>query len=372
MLQQAVLLGHEAIVRYLVDQNIDVDAVNLQGATALHHAANHGYVEIMRLLLQKGANINAVMPERNLSVLHMTIMGESKAALECLLTWLIKPDTEARDDRGYTALHYAVLQPSKELSELLLRHGADSNAFGEENITPLEKAVREQPEMVPLLVEYGADAALKRPDGLFVLMITAYEDDSKMVEQLMKNQKSLDPLLEALEKARGLVTQWTKWDDAGKLLTSAILYGQEILTWIILQYGSLSADTKLAPTNSNILVLATHFQHHGIVKLLLRRGAAVDGTDSTGMKAIHIAAEHGNLDIAKTLIEHSCDINDPGDGRGTPLTWALRNKRDAVVRLLCQHGADIAAEEERLDMTVSIGPKQIFYGVKEYTTDPDV
>src|SRR5207244_4463225 len=154
----------------------------------------------------------------------------------------------------------------------------------------LEKAVREQPEMVPLLVEYGADAALKRPDGLFVLMITAYEDDSKMVEQLMKNQKSLDPLLEALEKARGLVTQWTKWDDAGKLLTSAILYGQEILTWIILQYSSLSADTKLAPTNSNMLVLATHFQHHGIVKLLLRRGAAVDGTDSTGMKAIHIAA----------------------------------------------------------------------------------
>jgi ankyrin repeat protein len=120
-----------------------------------------------------------------------------------------------------------------------------------------------------------------------------------------------------------------------------------------------------------MLVIATHFQHVGIVKLLLRRGAAVDGTDSTGMKAIHIAAEHGNLDIAKTLIEHGCDINDSGDGRGTPLTWALRNKHDAVVRLLCQHGADLAPEEKRLDMTVSIGPKQIFYGVKANTADPD-
>ena len=371
MLQMAVLLGHETIVRYLLDQNVDVDAVNLQGATALHHAVNHGFVEIMRLLLLKGANINAVMSERSLSVLHMTVMGESKAALECLLTWPMKPDTEARDDRGYTALHYAVLQPSKELSELLLRHGANPNVFGEGDTTPLEKAVREQPEMVPLLIEYGADAALKRPDGLFVLMIATYEDDSEMVEQLMKNQKSIDPLFEALKESTGLVTEWTKWDDAGKLLPWAILNGQEILTWIILHYSSLSADTKLPPNNSNMLVIATHFQHHGIVKLLLRRGATVDGTDSTGMKAIHIAAEHGNLDIAKTLIEHGCDINDPGDGRGTPLTWALRNKHDAVVRLLCQHGADIAAEEKRLDMTVSIGPKQIFYGVKEDTADPD-
>jgi ankyrin repeat protein len=365
LLQRAVLLGHENIVKYLLDQNADVDVVNLQGATALHHAANHGFVEIIRLLLQKGANINAVMSERKLSVLHMTIMGESEAALECLLTWPVKPDTEAQDDCGYTALHYAVLQPSKELSELLLRHGANPNAFAEGDTSPLEKAVREQPEMVPLLIEYGADAALKRPDGLFVLMIAAYKDDSEMVEQLMKNQKSIDPLIEALAEGRGLVMQWDRWDDAGTLLGWAILNGQEILTWIILQYSSISANTPLPPTNSNMLIIATHFQHSGIVKLLLRCGAAVGGTDSTSMTAMHIAAEHGNLDIATTLIEHGCDINHPGDGRGTPLTWALRNKHDSVVRLLCQHGGDLAVEEKRLDMTVSIGPKQIFYGVKE-------
>jgi ankyrin repeat protein len=65
--------------------------------------------------------------------------------------------------------------------------------------------------------------------------------------------------------------------------------------------------------------------------------------------------------MVKTLIEYGCDIHDLGDGRGTPLTWALQGRHDDVVRVLCQHGADLGAEEERLGMAVMIGPKQIVY-----------
>ncbi len=58
-LQLASASGHIEVVRLLLSKGARVDHKQLSGATALLLASQQGNVEIMRLLLNKGANVNA-------------------------------------------------------------------------------------------------------------------------------------------------------------------------------------------------------------------------------------------------------------------------------------------------------------------------
>ncbi|XP_055599641.1 ankyrin-1-like isoform X1 [Uranotaenia lowii] len=85
------------------------------------------------------------------------------------------------------------------------------------------------------------------------------------------------------------------------------------------------------------------------VNLLLVRNAEIDAIDEVGYSALHLAAEHGYYDLAKTLLDSGCkvDYREPSDDpypRTTlcdePLRLALRNKHYEVARLLLSRGAD--------------------------------
>ncbi|KAF2677818.1 hypothetical protein K458DRAFT_279145, partial [Lentithecium fluviatile CBS 122367] len=82
--------------------------------------------------------------------------------------------------------------------------------------------------------------------------------------------------------------------------------------------------------------------HLNIVKLLLRLGVDAE----TCIRSLYIAAIKGKPEIAEALIDHGCNVHGDDDGGETPLTCALQNRHDEVVRLLCTRGANLAAEEE--------------------------
>ena len=77
--------------------------------------------------------------------------------------WMIEQDVsmDARDDDGYTPLHTALERDSEdryEILELLLRAGADVNARGFNDWTPLHKAAAGNDiEACKILLRYGAD-----------------------------------------------------------------------------------------------------------------------------------------------------------------------------------------------------------------------
>lgn len=183
-----------------------------------------------------------------------------------------------------------------------------------------------------MLVRHWANAAAKRPDGFFILVYAAFENDSLLVEQLMRNQDSTKPLIDALEQAV-IAARDEDWTNVGHKLPFAILHDLEVVAWMILEYSKVDANAPMPPEDFNMLVTAAHVVHHGIVKLLLRRGADVNGClqANISFKAVHTAAERGDLEMVKTLIEYGCDIYDVDGGRG------------------------------RLGIAVMIGPKQIVY-----------
>ena len=63
-------------------------------------------------------------------------------------------ETNARDQKGNTPLHFAASSGEHKLVEVLLAHGADPNAQNDEGKTPLAWAGR---EIEALLKQHGAE-----------------------------------------------------------------------------------------------------------------------------------------------------------------------------------------------------------------------
>ena len=104
------------------------------------------------------------------------------------------------------------------------------------------------------------------------------------------------------------------------------------------------------------LSLAAFFGHPETVDVLLAGGAEVSAPSGETMKLTPLASAlaTGHNQIARTLIEHSADVNAKGDQDVTPLhTAAARGNIEAATFLL-EHGADINA-------TTTDGKKPITY-----------
>ena len=129
----AAAYGHQNIVRWMLDNAVPVDIRNRLGATSLHSAAYNKRLETARLLLERGAAVNAKVTN-----------GDNR-----------------------TPLHEAAAVGSEDLVQLLLDHGADINAItSDENQTPLHWAEKErQMKTAELLILRGADTTARDMNG---------------------------------------------------------------------------------------------------------------------------------------------------------------------------------------------------------------
>jgi ankyrin repeat protein len=102
----AAYFGHRAVVEFLLKNGADVSlaARNAQKVTALHAGASRGGAEIVKMLLEAGA------------------------------------DPNAKQERGFVPLHSAAANGNAAVVELLLKHGAAANAKADDGKAPADLA----------------------------------------------------------------------------------------------------------------------------------------------------------------------------------------------------------------------------------------
>jgi ankyrin repeat protein len=193
------------------------------GSTPLMYAALYANADSVRLLLEKGADVNV------------------------------------RNDAGATALHWAVDDLDK--TRLLLDHGADVNARSEDRVTPVVVAVTRygSGSVVKLLLDRGA-----KLDGQPVLAAAAAAGDESVMRMLLERGAERRPLPADLGLRSGcsvctdLVMQLASRDDLNRVLVNQ--QTTPAFVKILVDHGadaalisSRRADVQSLPAPSNEL-----------------------------------------------------------------------------------------------------------------------
>jgi ankyrin repeat protein len=141
-------------VKWLIEQGAEVNVVNSVGTTPLSDAASLGYLQMVSLLLSRGARVNRAGESE--PTLHSAVRGGSADIVEALLAAGV--DVNAVEQGGESALHVAAA--SEELHEVLrvlVGYGAKVNALSELLGTPLDEATENHcARNAQVLQEHGA------------------------------------------------------------------------------------------------------------------------------------------------------------------------------------------------------------------------
>ena len=102
-------------------------------------------------------------------------------------------------------------------------------------------------------------------------------------------------------------------------------------------------EMALSAASATPLILASYNGSVNMVRVLLDKGAAVDGRSEQGFTALFLASQLGHLEICRILIEYGADVNAKSSTRNrvTPLSLACGQGLAEVVKILVDAGADL-------------------------------
>jgi ankyrin repeat protein len=184
-LERASSSGNVASVRHLLDAGAEVNTAG-RDTTALAAAAFQGHVDVVTLLLERGADASRAVPssrlEGNGAPLAMALMpapgaSETTESRKLQVARLLIDRGAAVDARaadGQTALHRAASRGQLPAVDLLVQRRAAINAADAAGITPLHLAVKEgHTRVAARLLEAGANVRLAAKNGATALDVAA-------------------------------------------------------------------------------------------------------------------------------------------------------------------------------------------------------
>ncbi|MES2626166.1 MAG: ankyrin repeat domain-containing protein, partial [Pseudomonadota bacterium] len=271
-LADAAQKGDLAVVRKLIQDGVNVDEPQVDGATALHWAVNENDEPMSQLLIDAGADVNVRNRVGAPVILSAAVNGNARI-LEMLLQAGADPDMQV-SATGDTPLMLAARTGIVDAVDVLLSHGADVNAkesWG--STTPLMWAVAENhSDVARLLLEHGAN--------------------------IEAQTKYIPP--DTGRGFEGALPRDRRAEEVGPIIF---------------------ASGELTP-----LLIAARDGHLDAVKMLVESGANVDAIAADGKNALGLAIFNGSYDIGDYLIDAGSNVNQADAQRFTPLFWAVERR----------------------------------------------
>ncbi|HEY3215150.1 MAG TPA: ankyrin repeat domain-containing protein [Candidatus Eisenbacteria bacterium] len=296
LLMHAAYLKNEEIVRLLVERGAEVRAADKWGATALHFAARPGGRSVCELLLAKGASID---PGTRPWYLHWSAHE--------------------------TPFDFAAGAGAADVLDLLMERGANPNG-GSADWKPLCRVARHGLRgIVERMIAAGAQVDARDINGETALFWVAQGGVTRQEEVVMAHL------------AHQEAPTYLKGDFVG-VAEALIRAGCDV-----------NAVNK---NRTSALFAAVEVGRADVANVLLAHGAKMDARDRRGVTPLHTAAGHRQTECVRTLLEHGAPVDAADVLKWTPLVYLANDSYSpksavpdsqgvAVAALLIEHGANV-------------------------------
>ena len=315
LLHTATASGQLEMVRMLLKRGASIDLPSSTGVTALMNAAGNGHLSSLLVLLQHSANPD-LQDRHGRSPLMVSASEGQEACVKALLR--AKANTELRTKQGYTALQIAEARGRTTIAELIRQHAA--------------------PQQPAAAAPAAASPAAGEADGIYIRRLTGRLPEANeptvsplaALSELIAASKPMElapaplPIEINASAQRGELQKVVKW----------LRKGGEVDAF----YFGATADGRLA--SFPLLHTAASFGHLEMAKMLLKRGASVDLPTSFGVTPLMSAANNGHLLTLLVLLQYSANP-DLQDRHGmSALMMAAGNGRETCVKALLRAKAN--------------------------------
>ncbi|KAJ7108251.1 ankyrin repeat-containing domain protein [Mycena epipterygia] len=319
----AAFYGHLEMVKLLVESGADPNVEGGMHGTALRSAAYNGSVPVVQHLIEHGADVNT-RGKQHVTALHAAASAGEVSVVQLLIDKGAK--VNAQSTKYGTALQAAALAGEQEVVQLLLTMGANVNAHGGEYGTALQAAVRKRNEpLIQFLIGIGANVNTQGGYYGTALQAASYMGYDLEVGLLIE--------MGAEVNAQG--------GGYGNALQAAAVIGHEPVVQLLIEKGAqVNAQGGYFGT---ALQAAAFRGHESIVQLLMMNGANVNAQGARYNTALQAASWCGCEPVVQLLIENAAEVNTQGGEYGTALQAGSCMGHEQVVKLLLEKGADVNA-----------------------------
>lgn len=336
--------GKLNIVEILLKRGANVEIANNTGFTALHLAACYGHPKIVNLLIAAGAKVDAE-GKQGQTPLHRAARSGKSDVVKILLDNGAKIDY--KDQRGYTSLHIATVCDRVDVVEILLSRGAGIDEKDKNEYSPLYAACRIAiPRIVNMLLARGAKIDNGTTYGETALHIITHNINPEQIKIIGKS--GLEPGAILFDNRRSEVVKIllnngidinVKAKGGFTPLHTAAKYNDDGFSKILLNYGA-DVDAESADGSTPLHYAALN-DNPRTLELLLDRGAKVNAKNKIGCTPLHIAAQRGNAKIVKILLSKGAEVNAQNNKQITSLHRAARYGHIETIQALIDGKAEI-------------------------------
>ena len=347
----AAMKGDKAVLRTLIQNNADVNATQVDGATALHWAVFKGDVEMADMLIRAGARVN-VANSVGITPFQMASLYGNAPMIDRLLK--AEADPKAKGPAGETMLMLTARSGNPEAIQLLVAAGADVNAREPlRGTTALMWAVEQRhPAAVKALLDAGADHRMKTAGAGLPRNYMAGRVNVNAVEAAAKRQMTATANGRSYEeqlKLEGIGGRFGGSDrsqlgipqQAGNAQPAAQGAGQRAGGQRAQgggQRGQAGGQAAPAATTPAAPVVAAPDAPPEEDDFIF---AGLVGTGGGGLTALILAAREGEMESAKLILDKGADVNQVTEYGWTPLLTATNNRNYKLAKELIERGANV-------------------------------
>ena len=313
-------------VGILILGGANVNLRNHRGYTPLANAISNGSYQVVRQLLQYGADVEARLPDGR-SVLHHSILRKDRALCDLLIEWEADLDEDLGD---HTPLTLAIATGCTQIAIALIQGGAHVDRRSTSGNFPLLVAIStDDPLLANLLLDRGAALVVANSVGYHPIHMAARRNSTGILKRLVASGSPVDPVTH----------------DAETPLSIAVKFRNQESIDLLIDVGA-DVNRRAGPS-ATVLSIALDAGDRTTIRTLVNSGADAtallereDGSETT---PLHSLAARGDIEMLQLLLDGPVNLEARIWPGYTPLFSAAKEGHLAVLKLLLSRGADPTA-----------------------------